>query len=342
MKNIKYVRFILSALFIAFFVSSCYTQLAVVKTKRVYVHERPVEREQQVDTVYYEEDGESDTEVYVYHDYYDYPPPITWRSRYYDPFWNDYYWDDYYYSSWHRPYYNPYGYDYYWHRPIYIDYHPYYWDNYYGSDWNWNRQNRSFKPRHFAKNGSSLRTGSRHVASGSRGSRNSTVDNSIRSASTRRAVRTPSARNTDDIQVTSARSGRTTRDKVVEKSSAKRTKTKVVRTSNDRTSKRKYYRVTKSQRDRTSKSGSRSTTVRKSKDSGKRSDKAVKSSKSSSKSRSKSYDSKKSSSSSRSSSSSGSRVSSSRSSSSSSGKSRSSSSSSSSRSSRSSGSSKRK
>jgi methylenetetrahydrofolate dehydrogenase (NADP+)/methenyltetrahydrofolate cyclohydrolase len=68
MKKYMYTRLIFSFLFIAFFTTSCYTQLAVVKPHRVYVYERtvePDEQEESADTVYYEDEEEPASEVYV-------------------------------------------------------------------------------------------------------------------------------------------------------------------------------------------------------------------------------------------------------------------------------------
>ena len=68
MKKYMYTRLIFSFLFIAFFATSCYTQLAVVKPHRVYVYERtvePDEQEEPADTVYYEDEEEPASEVYV-------------------------------------------------------------------------------------------------------------------------------------------------------------------------------------------------------------------------------------------------------------------------------------
>ncbi len=245
MKKYMYTRLIFSFLFIAFFVTSCYTQLAVVKPKRVYVYERTVEQEEPADTVYYEEDEEPASDAYVDVDnYYGYPPPATWRSHYYDPYyWDSFYWDDYYYSSWSYPY-NYYRFDYFWHRPAFVIYYPWYNDYYYGYGYYNEGRRVAYKPRHFTRGGSLLKTGSRHIASSSR----SVSNVSGRNSASRHTVtdRAPDIRQTDDIRVVRTGAGRSSAGTSISKKSVRKSGKRIVRSSKAHKSGRKIYRKSRS------------------------------------------------------------------------------------------------
>ena len=253
MKKYMYTRLIFSFLFIAFFATSCYTQLAVVKPHRVYVYERtvePDEQEEPADTVYYEDEEEPASEVYVDVDnYYGYPPPATWRSHYYDPYyWDSFYWDDFYYSSWNYPY-NFYRYDYFWHRPALVVYFPWYNDYYYNYGYGYYGRSYKapYKPRHFARGGSLLNPrGSRHVASGGRSAGKVAAGR----GTARRTVksRAPGIRRADDIRVVRGSAAGSSGGTSVTKTGTRRSGKRIVKSPNRRTGSRKVYKRIRSER----------------------------------------------------------------------------------------------
>ncbi|MEJ2545530.1 MAG: hypothetical protein P8Y99_15815, partial [Calditrichaceae bacterium] len=165
-------------LILSFFLSSCYTQFAVVErqtAKKVIVEgqdEAVAEAEEyveDVDTVYYEDEGEASVYIDNYNEY-GYPDYYRYGYNIYNPWYGGYYWDSYYYGScWDCGYY-PYGY---YHRyPYVVVYDPYYY-NYY----DWHRTDRyygdRFKPRPFNREGSTvLRSRSSRITSSRSGSVN--------------------------------------------------------------------------------------------------------------------------------------------------------------------------
>ncbi len=257
MKRSTYIRWILSALFVAFFLSSCYTQLAVVKKKKVYVYEekqQPVSRNydrpslQETDTVYYEEDENWDNgDAQIVNNYYGYPPPVSWRARYYDPYFYDdfYFYDSFYYSNyyWDYPFYGRWG----WYRPVYI------YDPYWHSDWCLTPGGPVYyKQRPFARNGLLARSGGRstRISTRSRSSNAEPLISRNRSRTTSGNSSRRSIRRADDIQVigtaTPATSGRTG----IKKGRSAKTVHKVVGNRKSRRSSRKYFPVSSSNKRR--------------------------------------------------------------------------------------------
>jgi len=252
MKRSTYIRWTLGTLFVAFFLTSCYTQLAVVKKKNVYVYEeersRPAETYSDQDTVYYEDDQNwDDPNTHITNNYYDYPPPISWRARYYDPiFWDDYYFSSSYYDYGYEYYPVGYPYGYGWYRPVYI------YDPYYSPGWGFRAgRGTNYKPRPFGRNGGMLRSGgnSTRISTRSRvGGSSSLVKHSATSG--RRSIRKNdrSFGNAPDIQVVRGGSTGVGGRKTVTKSTPVKTVRKVVSNRKSRRSNRKYYPVNKRRR----------------------------------------------------------------------------------------------
>ncbi|GEM_PF-6437143 len=160
MKKYKHLLIVLLSILTAgLLVSSCYTQLAMVKHEQAYVSDfdqnDEYDEQTRSDTLYYEDQG--GTEINNY--YFDRDPLLYTRFGFsrFDPFfWDDYYPDmylDFYYSDY---YYNwPYlG----WYRPIYVVGIPgwYYW---YHPRWGYDGYVPPFKQRSFARGGWTSRPG---------------------------------------------------------------------------------------------------------------------------------------------------------------------------------------
>ncbi len=259
MKRSTYIRWTLSALFVAFFLSSCYTQLAVVKKKKVYVYEekqQPVTRSyerpssDEIDTMYYEEDEDWENgATHITYNFYDYPPPVSWRTRYYDPFFYDdfYFYDSFYYSNyyWGYPPYGGWG----WYRPVYI------YDPYWHSDWRFAPGGPIYKQRPFARNGRLVRNGGRstRVSTRSRSSAGNSAalvehNRSRRTAGNGNSTRT--IRRADDIRVIGTAAPGTGGRTGLKKGTTTKTVRKVVGNRKSRRSSRKYYPVSSSKKRR--------------------------------------------------------------------------------------------
>ncbi len=261
MRRSTYIRWTLSALFVAFFLSSCYTQLAVVKKKKVYVYEekqQPASRGfdrsslEETDTVYYEEDEDWDNgDTHITYNYYDYPPSVSWRARFYDPFFYDdyYFYNDFYYTRYY-PVYDPWLYPYGgWYRPIYI------YDPYWHPDWRFAPDGPVYKQRPFARNGQLARSGGRSARVSTR-SRSSAGNSAALTGHNRSRSRAGSGtssrtiRRADDIQVIGTAAPGTGGRTGIKKGTKTKTVRKVVGNRKSRRSSRKYYPVSSSKKRR--------------------------------------------------------------------------------------------
>ncbi len=242
MRNLKIILMVLIGLFL---LSSCYTQLALVKQKS---YDNEDYYYPPSDTLY------ADESPMIIQNFYDFDPYFGMHFGFYDDWWL--------WSSWYSPY------RYYWAgfypiRPFnpvlwypgFIVYDPFYWDYYYNPWW-WDSgpvYRTPYGPRPFTKNGSLLRgggskrirvsqtTGNQHDIGGTAFLPTRTAGSVISGSVSKRSVRkTIGNENTRSIK--ERRSNKTIiRNKVSEHRRARRDK---AMTAREKRNKRKYYPIT--------------------------------------------------------------------------------------------------